>query len=69
MKAALSTCPFCSSGCGLCLLGRADGNGFDTEVGGADQVIPGGFYAPGCPPRPEAILYAIAYARAWSRSR
>lgn len=37
---------------------------FDTYnvVGPADQVIPVNFYIPGCPPRPEAILYGVAVA-------
>jgi membrane-bound hydrogenase subunit mbhJ len=37
---------------------------FDTYnvLGGADNVIPVDFYIPGCPPRPEAILYGVAYA-------
>ncbi len=34
----------------------ADGYGI---LGGADKVIPVDAYVPGCPPRPEAILYAI----------
>jgi NADH:ubiquinone oxidoreductase subunit B-like Fe-S oxidoreductase len=37
---------------------------FDTYniLGGADKVIPVDFYVPGCPPRPEAILYGVAVA-------
>ena len=47
---------------GSCATGG--GAWFDTYnvLGGADKVIPVDFYIPGCPPRPEAILYGIAFA-------
>jgi Ni,Fe-hydrogenase III small subunit len=37
---------------------------FDTYnvVGGADKVLPVNFYIPGCPPRPEAIVFGVALA-------
>jgi Ni,Fe-hydrogenase III small subunit len=31
-------------------------------IGGADKVLPVNYYVPGCPPRPEAIVYAVALA-------
>src|SRR5512137_1563921 len=44
----------------------ASGGGiwFDTYnvTGGANKVIPVSYYIPGCPPRPEAILYGVALA-------
>jgi Ni,Fe-hydrogenase III small subunit len=37
---------------------------FDTYnvLGGVDKVIPVNMYIPGCPPRPEAIIYGAALA-------
>lgn len=37
---------------------------FDTYnvLGGADKVLPVNVYVPGCPPRPEAIIYGAALA-------
>ena len=37
---------------------------FDTYnvVGGVDKVLPVNYFIPGCPPRPEAILYGVAVA-------
>ena len=46
-----------SCGCG-------GGAWFDSYsvLGGADKCVPVDYYIPGCPPRPEAILYGIALA-------
>jgi Ni,Fe-hydrogenase III small subunit len=47
---------------GSCAAGG--GSWFDTyaTTGGADETFHVDFYIPGCPPRPEAILYALAVA-------
>ena len=47
---------------GTCATGG--GIWFDTYnvLGGADKVLPVNFYVPGCPPRPEAIIYGVAVA-------
>jgi Ni,Fe-hydrogenase III small subunit len=48
--------------CGSCAVGG--GIWFDSyhTLGGCDKVIPVDFYIPGCPPRPEAILWGAAVA-------
>ncbi len=47
---------------GSCACGG--GSWFDTYalLGGADKAVPVDYYVPGCPPRPEAILYGVAVA-------
>lgn len=47
---------------GSCAAGG--GAWFDTysTLGGADKVIHVDYFVPGCPPRPEAILYGVAVA-------
>jgi Ni,Fe-hydrogenase III small subunit len=47
---------------GSCACGG--GAWFDSYnvLGGAEKAMPVDFYVPGCPPRPEAILYGVAVA-------
>jgi len=47
---------------GNCAVGG--GIWFDSYsiLGGADKLLPVDYYVPGCPPRPEAILYGVAVA-------
>ncbi|MBI4977049.1 MAG: NADH-quinone oxidoreductase subunit B family protein [Spirochaetes bacterium] len=49
-------------GIGSCAAGG--GCWFDTYhvTGGADKAVPVNYIIPGCPPRPEAILYGVAMA-------
>ena len=55
-------CPKLTFAVGSCASGG--GCWFDTYsvLGGVDKVIPVYYYIPGCPPRPEAILYGVALA-------
>ncbi len=49
-------------GIGSCATGG--GCWFDTYhvTGGAHKAVPVNYYIPGCPPRPEAILFGVALA-------
>jgi len=49
-------------GVGSCAVGG--GCWFDcyNVTGGADKAVPIDYYIPGCPPRPEAIIYGVALA-------
>jgi len=47
---------------GACAVGGGIWRDTYTIIGGADLVLPVDLYIPGCPPRPEAILYGVAVA-------
>lgn len=49
-------------GIGSCASGGGIWYNTYNIIGGADKVLPVNFFVPGCPPRPEAILYGIACA-------
>ncbi len=47
---------------GSCACGGGIWHDSYNVLGGADKAMPVDFYVPGCPPRPEAILYGVAVA-------
>ena len=47
---------------GSCAAGGGIWHDSYNILGGAESVLPVDFYVPGCPPRPEAILYGVAVA-------
>ena len=53
---------------GACATGGIFGEGY-ANLGGVDQVHPVDVYIPGCPPRPEAIIYGILVAMGRLESR
>ena len=53
---------------GACATGGIFGEGY-ANLGGADQVHPVDVYIPGCPPRPEAIIFGILVALGRLESR
>lgn len=44
---------------GACAISGGVFSGSYSLVSGADKVVPVSMYVPGCPPRPEAILYGV----------
>jgi Ni,Fe-hydrogenase III small subunit len=47
---------------GSCACGGGIWHDSYNILGGAEKALPVDFYIPGCPPRPEAILYGVAVA-------
>lgn len=47
---------------GSCACGGGIWHDSYNIIGGVDKVIPVNYYIPGCPPRPEAIVYGVAVA-------
>lgn len=47
---------------GSCAMGGGIWHNSYATLGGLGNVLPVGIYIPGCPPRPEAILYGVAQA-------
>lgn len=48
--------------CGSCAVGGGMWCDTYNVVGGIDKVLPVNYHIPGCPPRPEAIIFGIACA-------
>lgn len=49
-------------GVGSCAMGGGIWHNSYATLGGLGNVLPVAIYVPGCPPRPEAILYGVAQA-------
>ena len=47
---------------GACSAGGGIWKNTYNVIGGVEKILPVDFYIPGCPPRPEAILYGVAVA-------
>lgn len=46
---------------GSCAIDGGIFKGSDSVLNGADKVIPVDIYVPGCPPRPQAIIYGLLH--------